>query len=460
VTRVLVIDDEGVVRRLMLEILAEAGYEVVEAATAEDGLRLIEDASIGLVVSDIVMPGLSGLELLEVVRVRRPSLPVVIVTGEGTYGNVTDALAGGADGFVVKPFSHAELTSAVAKALERAGRSERELKERLTPAVAVALANAIEARDLGTSGHCERLSALAVAIATRIGLPRRDLETVRLGAILHDVGKIGIPDRVLLKPGPFDDDELATMRTHPLIGDRLLEPLDVLEGVRAVVRHHHERWDGRGYPDGLAGELIPVAARVVAVADAIEAMTARRPYRRPLPPDQVVAELETGRGRQWDPEVVDVALDLIRSDRLRLGRGAVQIWEGKGDRPSVLLLEDDPDDATLALRALERELGDVNVVHATDVDSAARLCFASSWSVAVVDQHHRGGRGLDLLDALHRAAPDVPIVIVTGAGSEALKGEAFRRGASGYVVKDTGYLDELIGRVRALLERQMERQHD
>src|SRR5437764_11814615 len=203
-SRILVIDDEEVIRMLMLEILESAGHVVVGADSGEPALCLPAGDEVDLVVSDVVMPGLSGLELLEAVRARRASLPVVLVTGAGTYDTLSQALTRGAAGLVTKPFAHAELQSAVTDALERANRSREELRERLlAPTLASALANAIEARDSYLHGHCERLASLAVRIADELQLPPDEIETLRLGAILHDVGKIGIPDRVLLNTCPL-----------------------------------------------------------------------------------------------------------------------------------------------------------------------------------------------------------------------------------------------------------------
>jgi putative two-component system response regulator len=328
VSRILVIDDEPIVRMLVAEILETAGHEVVVAEHAEQALTLFETEELELVVSDVVMPGLSGLELLETVHARRASLPVILITGAGTYETLSQALTRGAAGLVTKPFSHAELQSAVAEALERASRSREELRERLlAPTLASALANAIEARDSYLHGHCERLAALAVRIAEELGLEPDEIETLRLGAILHDVGKIGIPDRVLLKPGPLDDEERHIVETHPEIGDKLLEPLDLLAGARPIVRHHHERWDGNGYPDRLAADAIPLAARIVAVADSIEVMSSRQLYRKPLTPEGIVDELRAQRARQWDPEVVDVALALIESGELVLSTDGLRLLE-------------------------------------------------------------------------------------------------------------------------------------
>jgi putative two-component system response regulator len=316
---VLVIDDEDVVRMLVVEILESAGHEVIAAEGAERALGLLENSDFDLVVSDVVMPGLSGLELLEIVRQRRASLPIVLVTGAGTYDTLSQALTRGAAGLVTKPFTHADLRQAVAEALDRADRSREELRERLlAPTLASALANAIEARDSYLHGHCERLAALALRIAEEVAMAADEIENLRLGAILHDVGKIGIPDRVLLKPGPLDDEERRIVETHPVIGDKLLEPLDLLAAARPIVRHHHERWDGLGYPDRLAGVEIPAGARIVAVADSVEVMSSRQLYRAPLSPEQIVAELQRQSGKQWDADVVAIVLALIESGELEL----------------------------------------------------------------------------------------------------------------------------------------------
>lgn len=340
-SRILVIDDEQVVRLLVMEILETDGHDVTGADCAERALALLQDArsDFDLVVSDVVMPGLSGLELLEVVHAQRASLPVVLMTGAGTYDTLTQALTRGAAGLVTKPFAHDELKAAVSDALERAWRSRDELRERLlAPTLASALANAIEVRDSYLHGHCERLASLAVRITEALGLPDDVLETIRLGAILHDVGKIGIPDRVLLKPGALDEEERRIVETHPVIGDKLLEPLDLLAAARPIVRHHHERWDGAGYPDGMQGELIPVGARIVAVADSIEVMSSRQLYRHPLKPAQIVEELLRCRGTQWDPIIVDVALALIDSGELDLSEDGLRLLEHAaphGDRAAV-----------------------------------------------------------------------------------------------------------------------------
>src|SRR6185312_3571884 len=384
----------------------------------------LEADEFDLVVSDVVMPGLSGLELLEAARSRRASLPIVLVTGAGTYETLSQALTRGAAGLVTKPFAHAELQEAAAHALDRASRSRQELRERLlAPTLASALANAIEARDSYLHGHCERLAALAVRIAELLELPQDAVETIRLGAILHDIGKIGIPDRVLLKPAALDDEERRIVEMHPEIGDRLLEPLDLLASARPIVRHHHERWDGDGYPDRVAGTDIPLGARIVAVADSVEVMSARQLYRQPRTPEQIVNELTELRAKQWDPDVVDVVLRLIDSGELELGSDGLRLLERAPEVPTraglaVLLVEDDDADARLVTEALERALDAPVVARATSIAHAAELVNGSAWSLAIVDHDLPDGPGVDVVDALRQDNPAMPSVMLTGLGAE------------------------------------------
>ena len=454
-SRILVIDDEDVIRLLVVEILEAVGHKVTSAENAERALQLLDDAEFDLIVSDVVMPGLSGLELLELVRARRASLPVVLVTGAGTYDTLSQALTRGAAGLVTKPFAHTELQSAVEHALERAARSRDELRERLlAPTLASALANAIEARDSYLHGHCERLAALAVRISELLELPTEEIETVRLGAILHDVGKIGIPDRVLLKPGQLDAEEREIIETHPEIGDKLLEPLDLLAGARPVVRHHHERWDGAGYPDRLAGTEIPLGARIVGVADSIEVMSSRQLYRSPRTAGGIKDELVANRGAQWDPEIVDVALGLIDRGELVFGGDGLRLAAvSPAPTPpeviAVLLVEGDDEHARLVSEALA-ELDGAVIARARSVAHAAQLQNGSEWSIALIAHRLPDGQGVEVLDALRATNPTLPVVMLTGQGSEETVIEAFQHGASDYAVKGSSY-DALAARVRGLV---------
>jgi putative two-component system response regulator len=324
----LVVDDERAVRELIARILGRLGYRPVIADSPEAAIGFVEQEDFSVVLTDINMPGhISGLELIDELHARRPSLPIILVTGSAEEENLHDALNRGAAGFITKPFKAKDLGDKVAAVLGRMRLVEDDLRERLlAPTVATVLANAIEVRDEGMVGHTERLASLALTLGRRIGLSETELEPLGLGAILHDIGKIGIPDNILKKPEALTVEERAVMEEHPVIGDRMVSPLG-LEAIRQVVRHHHERWDGRGYPDGLPGEQIPVLARIVAVADSIEAMSGDRPYRSPLGKEAVIAQLQQGRGTQWDPDLVDIVLDLIAAGRIRFTERGLTILD-------------------------------------------------------------------------------------------------------------------------------------
>ena len=326
---VLVVDDEDAVSGLMANVLARAGHRVVIASSAAHALEVVEREEITAVVTDINMPGgMSGLELIGALHAKRPSLPIIPITGGTDESSLREALDRGAAGFITKPFTSAELREKVEIALNRVALREVELRERLlAPTMASVLANAIEVRDSGMEGHTERLAALALELGRRSGLADGELEALELGAVLHDVGKIGIPDRILLKPAALTADERAVIETHVVIGDRMLGPLDLLEQVRPIVLHHHERWDGRGYPSGLVGKDIPLLARIVAIADSIEAMSGQRAYRPPLGRAGVIEQLLHGRGSQWDPEIVDLGLALIESEQLHFGPNGIQLLD-------------------------------------------------------------------------------------------------------------------------------------
>jgi len=318
---ILAVDDQPGVLTVIDSMLSASGYRVITATSCAEAIRVVETERVALVLADVMMPGgCSGLDLITAVQVRRPSLPVVLVTGSDTHDNLTKALGLGAAGIVSKPFTGQQLRQGVKTALGRALLAEVELRERaLTPAVAAALASAMEARQQSMAGHTERLAALSLEIGRRKGLAGSELAELEIGAVLHDVGKIGIPDEILLKPGLITPEERVVIETHPVIGDQMLRHLEQFSAVRLVVRHHHERWDGAGYPDRLAGEDIPLSARIVAVADAVEAMCGERTYRPPLGRDDVLRELAKGRGTQWDPELTDIVLDLVNCRQLRFG---------------------------------------------------------------------------------------------------------------------------------------------
>jgi putative nucleotidyltransferase with HDIG domain len=323
---VLVVDDEQSMLVTAQEVLGAAGNRVLTAQSPDEALAVIDEGPVDLVITDIRLPGhRSGLDLLQELRERYSSIPVLVVTGFGSDANVRLALDRGAAGFLEKPFTVGQLMSKIEETLRRKTKAEAQVRERLVkPTIATALANAIEVRQADLEEHVERLAEIALTIGRRLGLSRQDLESLELGAVLHDVGKIGIPDAILLKPRELSPEERELMKKHTVIGDQMLRHLD-LDEIRPIVRHHHEFWDGTGYPDRLAADRIPLLARIVAVADSVEAMAAHRPYREALTAAQIRAELARGRGRQWDPRLVDITLDLIDDETIVLSEHGAEI---------------------------------------------------------------------------------------------------------------------------------------
>jgi putative two-component system response regulator len=300
----LVADDEPGARRLLRRILEPAGYGVVEAATGSEALAAVESVRPDLIILDITMPDIDGVTICECIKADPEThlTPVIHITGLTTRDQRLRALAAGSDEFVGKPFDIEELLIRVRSLLRT-----KYLTDHLVSieAVVVALARTVEARDNYTEKHLRRVADRAVEVARRMAMSEREIEGVRLGGLLHDLGKIAVPDAVLLKRGPLDRAEFALVRRHPEAGAEIVRPLRAFEGPEPAVLHHHEHFDGTGYPYGLRGHSIPLAARVVAVADAFDAMTTDRPYRAAMSPAVAFQRLEDGRAEQWDPDAVD-----------------------------------------------------------------------------------------------------------------------------------------------------------
>jgi putative two-component system response regulator len=321
--RCLVVDDEPLVRRSVVRMLEPLGLRCIEAGSGRQGLDALDAAGeLPLIISDLRMPELDGMGFLAEVRQRWPDTAVVMLSGMAETSTAVDALQLGAADFLLKPVGVKELHARVTRALEKRAlvmqnrfyqahleqqvreQAER-IKELFLEGVQM-LARALEAKDAYTRGHSIRVSRYAVGTAKILGFDAAALEAIRLGGELHDIGKIGMQEAVLHKPGSLTPDEFRQVIEHPAAGERMLSPLArESPAVLRIVRSHHERIDGAGFPDGLSGEGIPFEARIVAVADTFDAMTTRRPYRESRSPVEAVDELRRVAGTQLDPAAVE-----------------------------------------------------------------------------------------------------------------------------------------------------------
>lgn len=334
---VLAVDDEPAIRAVIKRFLERTGHRVDTATSSEEAMEQLALTRYDVVLTDLKMTGATGLDLLEEIRSRWPETRTILMSGQAEAADAAIAIEHGIDRLLLKPFDLEVLRAAVERALaERRAQTnvakDRNLldemaRQRETTSrswilrAAQALATAVEAKDSYTAGHAARVTAYALAIAEVTG--GIDTTSFRLAGQLHDVGKIGVPDAVLNKPGKFTEQETSAIRKHPEIGTRILEPLIDDPIVIGVVRSHHERWDGHGYPDGLSGEETPLEARILAVADTLDAMSSNRAYRDGLPWDVALAEIRRCGGTQFDPGVVGAferalpTLDGLRESFLR-----------------------------------------------------------------------------------------------------------------------------------------------
>ena len=310
--KVLVVDDYVPNANGMRDLLVAAGYSVRVAHTGADALNLIAEETPDLLLVDVVMPGMSGVELCRELKARPSTrlMPVVLVTASQERGHRIAGLDAGADDFLGKPIDVQELRTRV-RSLLRVKQLTDELES--TEAIMTMLGHIVEARDPYTEGHCQRLAEYATALGSALRLDSADLDTLSRGGVLHDVGKIALPDTVLLKPGRLDPEELRLMREHPVVGDNLCRTIKSLDRVRPIVRSHHERQDGRGYPDGLMGDEIPLLAQIVAVVDVFDALTTTRPYRKALTAEAAYEILISEAASGWcPPKLVQTFVDLHR----------------------------------------------------------------------------------------------------------------------------------------------------
>lgn len=334
VKRLLIVDDEDAIRIALSRFLHASGYQVQAAASSNEALQILGRERFVLMICDIRMPGMSGLALLPKAIARDPELAVVMLTAVNDAATATEALSHGAYDYLVKPVELPELESAVERALHRrklrleqrrveqlirdevAVRTdelehEQEALRSVTLNVAETLVNAMEAKSIYLRGHSQRVAELAVSMADALGLDADTIEAVRLAGRLHDVGKIGIRENVLDKPGRLTPEEFAHVKDHVRIGMEILAPLKHLGMVLEFIRDHHEHYDGSGYPNGISGEQISIGGRILAAADAFDALTSRRAYREPLAARETVDYLRQQIGALLDPAVYNALREAV-----------------------------------------------------------------------------------------------------------------------------------------------------
>jgi response regulator RpfG family c-di-GMP phosphodiesterase len=356
---ILIADDEQEIRNVLYELLSEE-YDCQLVASAEAALARLRAGHFDVVVSDINMEGMSGLEMIPHVAQIAPDAVVVMVSGAQTVESAIEALRAGAFDYVTKPFDLRHVEAAVRRALEhkRLREAKRRYENYLEELVAErtaeldrtlatleesyrmtlkALAAALETRDRETHGHSERVVSFSLRLGRELNLTGEDLRSLEFGALLHDIGKIGVPDAILHKPAQLCAEEWVNMRRHPVHGEQILQGIEFLEGAARVVGQHHEKWDGTGYPRGLRAEEIDLNARIFAVADAFDAITSDRVYRTGRSYEVAVGELEEFTGRQFDPQVVAAFRRIPREEWDELRAVSFRVWQERQNNQTLKL---------------------------------------------------------------------------------------------------------------------------
>ncbi len=310
--KILIVDDNKVNVEVLRNQLRPYQFNLEVSYDGEDALSKIAAAAPDLVLLDLMMPKISGFEICRSIKQNKETqfIPVIVITALQEFDDRLKAIELGADDFLVKPYNLLELTARVKSLLHM-----KSLHDDLdtSESILISLAEALEAKDFYTRGHSDRVAQIVVLVGKQLGINERELDFMRKGSLLHDIGKIGIKESILLKPGKLTEEEMAHIRSHPSRGYDICAPLKSLEPCLSIIRSHHERIDGEGYPDGLKGEEIPLPAKITAVADAYDAMTTDRPYRKGMSKDTAIKifenEIESG---QWDPDVVKVLVNVMR----------------------------------------------------------------------------------------------------------------------------------------------------
>ncbi len=314
---VLIIDDDPGMCEALSNVLSEEGYSISVAESGARGIELTSKHFYDAALVDMKLRDMNGLQVLREVRKIHPEMSVIMITAHGAGKSAVEALRKGADAYVTKPLDLGEVTVIVKKEVRNQGlllektKQEQELREDFMATIET-LAALIEVKDPYLAGHSKDVKKWSCLIAKKIGLSEKEIGDIEMAAVLHDIGKIGVKGKILDTQGSLTLTEFQEVKLHPLLGESAIKHIRKLRNASGIIRHHHEYWDGQGYPDGLKGEEIPIGSRIVSVADAFNAMTSNRPYRRALSDEKAVSRLVMDKGKQFDPAVVDAFADCLR----------------------------------------------------------------------------------------------------------------------------------------------------
>ena len=313
--KILIVDDESAARAALEALLRREGFDVRDASDGPSALAECATFRPDLILLDILMPGINGFEVCRRIKATPETrlTPVVLITGLSATEDRIEGINAGADDFLSKPIDINELLART-RSLLRLKQYTDELEN--AEAVVFTLAQSIEARDPYTRGHCERLADMSARLGTRLEIPEEDIKALRWAGIVHDIGKVVVPDSILLKPGPLTPEEMAVMRKHSVVGERICAPLKSFRLVLPIIRHHHEKRDGSGYPDGKSREEIPLTARILQLADVYDALTTDRPYRTAVPSEEALQIMDDeAKLGWWDQELFRKFREMIRDGR-------------------------------------------------------------------------------------------------------------------------------------------------
>jgi cyclic di-GMP phosphodiesterase len=319
--KILIVDDDAMARRALEALLRREGFEVREAGDGPTALKACAEFRPDMILLDILMPGMDGFEVCRKIKATPETrlTPVVLITGLSATEDRIKGINAGAEDFLSKPIDFNELLART-RSLLKLKQYTDELENAET--VLFTLAESIEARDPYTRGHCERLAETSVRLGERVGIPDEHIKALRWAGIVHDIGKVAVPDAILLKPGPLTSEEMSLIRKHPEAGERICAPLKSFRHVLPIIRHHHEKFDGSGYPDGLRGESIPLTARILQLADVYDALTWDRPYRTAVTSEMALGLMEEeAKQGWWDRELFRGFQEMIRENRPESYRG-------------------------------------------------------------------------------------------------------------------------------------------